>query len=270
MTPRPKRSLGQNFLADRDVSARIVEETRVGPGETVMEIGPGKGALTEGLVRCVEEQKGRLILVELDDELAADLVRRFRGCPRVEVIHRDILLVSLAEVTSSPADLKVIGNIPYNLTSPILFHLLARPRPREILLMVQKEVADRILAEPGGREYGALTVGVRAVAGVERVLSVPAGAFRPRPSVDSTVVRLNPFWPNRLEVEEEVRLRNLTRAVFQWRRKQLGKILRDHPDLRLTPDEVDRVLVASGAERSDRPEALDPMGFVAMARAISD
>ena len=99
-----------------------------------MEIGPGKGALTEGLVRCVEEQKGRLILVELDDELAADLVRRFRGCPRVEVIHRDILLVSLAEVTSSPADLKVIGNIPYNLTSPILFHLLARPRPREILL----------------------------------------------------------------------------------------------------------------------------------------
>ncbi len=270
MAQPPKRSLSQNFLVNRSLAARIVQEARIARGETVIEVGPGRGALTRGLVEQVEEQEGRLILVELDDELAADLSRRFQENARVEVLHRDILLLSLAEITSSPADLKVIGNIPYHLTSPILFHLLSQPRPREILVMVQREVADRILAEPGSREYGALTVGVRSVAGVERVLSVHAGSFRPRPKVDSTVIRLRPFSPARLEVEEEARLRELTRALFQWRRKQLGKILRDHPDLRMPPAQVDRVLLAGGAGRSDRPETVDPEGFKEMARAISD
>ncbi len=270
MAPRPKRSLGQNFLVDRDVRARIVDEARVGPGETVMEIGPGRGALTDGLARRVEEQEGQLILVELDDELADDLIGRFRTDPRVTVMRRDILSVSMAHVSTPPGNLKVIGNIPYNLTSPILFHLLAQPRPREILLMLQREVADRILAEPGGREYGALTIGVRTAARVEHVLNVSASAFRPRPKVDSSVVRLEPFSPPHLDAEQETRLRNLTRAVFQWRRKQLGKILRDHPDLKLALDDVDRVLAAGAAGRTDRPETVDPAGFEAMARAISD
>ena len=270
MTPRPKRSLGQNFLVDRAVAARLVEEVKVGPGETVMEIGPGRGALTDGLASLVEAQGGRLILVELDDSLAQDLSRRFRGRPRVEVIHRDILLVSLEELPSPPENLKVVGNIPYNLTSPILFHLLGQPRPKEILLMVQKEVAGRILANPGSRDYGALTVGIRSVSDVARVFSVPAEAFRPRPKVDSSVIRLRPFRPAPLTGPEEARLRDLTRAIFQWRRKQLGKILRDHPDLRLSPDRVDHVLAIVGAERSDRPETIDPEGFKVMTRAISD
>jgi 16S rRNA A1518/A1519 N6-dimethyltransferase RsmA/KsgA/DIM1 with predicted DNA glycosylase/AP lyase activity len=188
--------------------------------------------------------------------------------------------------------LKIVGNIPYNVTTPILFHLLSRPRPAEILLMVQREVADRILAQPGGGEYGALTVGVRAVATAERVLQVPAGAFRPRPKVDSSVVRIVPRVPQDTTPGEEIALRRLTRAVFQWRRKQLGKILREHPDLaddRLragggtgsasesdagtrpegSASLADRLLAAAGAEPSARPEEVSPDGFVRMARVLT-
>lgn len=264
--PRPKRSLGQNFLVDPNIRARIVAEARVDPGQTVLEIGPGRGALTEGLLRRVEEAEGRLVLVELDEELAATLVERFGGRPSVDVIRGNILLLPLAELASDPGALSVVGNIPYNLTSPILFHLLTPPRPLEILVMVQREVADRILARPGTRTYGALSVGVRTVASVERVTSVAPGAFRPRPRVDSTVLRLVPLTPPPLEPGEEDGLRTLTRALFQWRRKQLGKTLRDHPDLRFSGEEVDRILAAAGAAPSDRPETVSPDGFVAMAR----
>lgn len=270
MSRRPKRSLGQNFLNRPSVANRIVEEIDLCPGDTVLEIGPGRGALTEGLARRVGEVEGRLVLVELDDDLAADLRTRFQGDPRVDVLHEDILATRIADVVPRPEALEVVGNIPYNLTSPILFHILARPRPRGILLMVQREVAERILAEPGTREYGALSVGIRTVAQVEKVLSVPRTAFRPRPTVDSTVIRIRPFSPAPLDEREEGRLRDLTRALFQWRRKQLGKILRDHPDLGLSSDTIDRALAAASAIPRDRPETLSPAGFITLARAISD
>lgn len=267
MSRRPKRSLGQNFLVDRGVARRIVEAVRVDRGCTVLEVGPGRGALTEGLVGRVEAVHGRLVLVELDDDLASDLAGRFRDDPHVEVVHESILDVRLGDI-ASPDTLSVVGNIPYNLTSPILFHLLSPPRPREIVVMVQREVADRIAASPGSRTYGALSVGVRTVASVEVVMGVPSGAFRPRPRVESVVLRIVPFRPAPLSSPEELRLRSLTRALFQWRRKQLGKTLRDHPDLTLSPRAVERALAAAGADRNDRPETVSPKGFVAMARSL--
>ena len=265
---RPKRSLGQNFLVDPSLRRRIVEEARVGPGETVLEIGPGKGALTEGLLAQVEEQGGHLVLVELDDALAADLEERFRGHPSVTVLHQSILDLSPAAVTPEPEKLRVVGNIPYNLTSPILFHLLRHPRPAEILLMVQKEVADRILSPEGGKGYGALTVGVRAVAEVDPVLKLAPGAFRPRPKVDSAVIRVRPLHPSPLTVPEEEALRGLSRSLFQWRRKQLGKILRDHPEVKAGPGQVAALLDAARVSATDRPERISPDGFRAMARLI--
>jgi len=265
---RPKRSLGQNFLVDPNLRRKIVEEVRVAPGETVLEIGPGQGALTEGLARSVGEAGGRLILVELDNDLAPLLRERFRDRPYVEVIHASILDLPLREIVPDPETLRVVGNIPYNITSPILFHLLQPPRPREILLMVQKEVGVRLLSEPGSGEYGALTVGVRTLASVERVLHVPASVFRPRPRVDSSVLRLRPFQPAPLTPGEEVRLRILTRSLFQWRRKQLGKIFRDHPDLHLDATESERLLAAGGATAMDRPETISPKGYVDMAKAL--
>lgn len=265
---RPKRSLGQNFLVDPNLRRKIVSEVRVAPGETVLEIGPGKGALSEGLAEAVGKGGGRLILVELDNELAPLLTERFRDRPFVEVIHANILELELAKIVPDPEKLKVVGNIPYNITSPILFHLLESPRPSEILLMVQKEVGERLLSAPGSGEYGALTVGVRALASVERVLHVPASVFRPRPKVDSSVLRLRPFHPSPMTSEEEGRLRILTRALFQWRRKQLGKILRDHPDLLLEASEAEQLLSAGNATPTDRPETIGPDGFVAMAKVL--
>jgi len=262
---RPKRSLGQNFLVDRGIQARIVEAVPVVPGGTVLEIGPGKGALTEGLVGLGVP----LVLVELDETLATGHRERWASHPHVTVLQRDILDVALEDVTADPERVTVVGNIPYNITTPILFHLLVRPRPAEILLMVQKEVADRMLAEPGTGGYGALSVGVRTVARVERVLSVPSGAFRPRPRVDSSVVRITPVRPEPLSPGEEERLRVLTRAVFQWRRKQLGKSLRDHPDLGMSREEADALLGGVGIEPRTRPEELDPDTFVALSRALS-
>ncbi len=263
-----KRSLGQCFLVDPGVAARIVAAARVAPGETVLEIGPGRGALTEGLALAVRARGERLLLVELDDELAASLERRFEGEAGVKVIHEDILAVdlhTLAELRS----LKVVGNIPYNLTSPILFHLLRPPRPVEVLLTLQREVADRILAAPGTRAYGALTVGVRSVADVEPVLRVSAEAFRPRPKVDSSVIRIRPLDPPPLTPVEERRLRGLTRALFQWRRKQLGRIMRDHPELRLPGDLASELLSAAGVGASDRPEVISPEAFREMARRLA-
>lgn len=268
MSLRPKRALGQNFLVDPNLRRRIVEEVRVQAGESILEIGPGHGALTEGLAYAVESAGGRLILVELDNDLAPVLRERFSGTPSVEVIHGDILDLPLDEIVPDPASLKVVGNIPYNITSPILFHLLRPPRPKEILLMVQKEVGDRLLSGPGSGEYGALTVGVRALASVERVLPVPASVFRPRPRVDSSVLRITPLRPSPLTPPEEEKLRTLTRALFQWRRKQLGKILRDHPDLHLPAEEVERLLSAGGAAPMERPETIPPEGFVAMAKVF--
>lgn len=253
---------------DPGLRGRIVDAVPVVPGGTILEIGPGKGALTEGLAEAVAVQGARLVLVELDPALARAHETRWAERADIEVIHDDILRVAPVRVTDRPEALVVVGNIPYNITTPILFHLLVRPRPREIVLMVQKEVADRMLAEPGTGGYGALTVGVRTVARVERILAVPAGAFRPRPKVDSAVVRVSPLRPEPLNEAEERALRVLTRALFQWRRKQLGKTLRDHPELGFEPRVIEAALAELEVPSSLRAEALSPDAFVRLSRAL--
>lgn len=262
---RPKRSLGQNFLVDANAQKRIVDALGAGPDDEVLEIGPGPGALTRHLAGTVR----RLVLVELDDDLAAALEDEFGGRDDVRVVHASILDTSLDEILDEPADALVVGNIPYNITTPILFHLLERrPRPREILLMVQREVADRIVAEPGNKTYGALSVGVRAVADVERVTHVKRGSFRPAPNVDSTVIRVTPHDPPRLTSAEEDDLRVLTRETFGRRRKQLGTSLRNAPEYALDADDVEAACAAAGVDPRARPETLAPDTFVELARAL--
>jgi 16S rRNA (adenine1518-N6/adenine1519-N6)-dimethyltransferase len=172
-------------------------------------------------------------------------------------------------VSGDPAALKVIGNIPYNITTPILFSLLERrPRPRQIVLMVQREVADRILEPAGSKTYGALAVGVQAVADVSRVMNVSRDAFRPVPDVMSTVVRIAPHQPPRLVPEEETALRDLTRAAFQQRRKQFQRILRDA--YHLSPEQVEAVGRAAGMDLVQRPETFPPQKFIDLARVLRD
>lgn len=259
---RAKRSLGQHWLVDSSYQAKIIQALDAGPADEVVEIGPGTGALTRHLAGRVR----RLVLIEMDVALAADLGRRFAGAV---VVARDALQLHLPDLVERWEDAKVIGNIPYRITSPLIDHVLApRPRPAVILFTVQKEVADRLASPVGQKSYGALTVGVRAVADVERLFTIPRGAFRPTPEVDSATVRIRPHAPPRLSPEEERDLRALTRAAFSRRRKQLGTILRDAPPYALAADELRDVLAEVGIETKARPETLPPETFVELVRAL--
>lgn len=261
---RAKRSLGQNFLVDPNLQRKIVAALGAGPGDEVLEVGPGRGALTRHLAGSV----GRLVLVELDDQLAGTLRDEYAGRSDVEVIHGDVLQVPLGRVVRDPTALRVVGNIPYNITTPILFRLLERPRPAEIVLMVQEEVAQRIVAPAGTPAYGALAVGVQSVAVAERLFRVGRQAFRPVPGVDSAVVRIRPLRPEPLDPPGEARLRGLVRAAFQWRRKQMGKILREHPDLGLAPAAAEALARDAGFRLEDRPERLPPALFMAISARL--
>jgi 16S rRNA (adenine1518-N6/adenine1519-N6)-dimethyltransferase len=259
-----KRSLGQNFLIDPNLQRKIVLAVDPRADDTVVEIGPGRGALTHALAGSA----GRLFAIELDDDLAADLARAFDDVPGVTIVHRNVLDVSLDEF-GEPDRLKVVGNIPYNITSPIIFHLLERGRrPATIILMIQREVADRLVASPGTAEYGALTVGVQAVAAVERLFHAGRGAFRPVPNVDSTVVRITPHRPPRLSAGEEVDLRALTRTAFGWRRKQLQKTLRAAPAYALDAEQLERIARETGIALDRRAESLAIDQFTTLARAL--
>jgi 16S rRNA (adenine1518-N6/adenine1519-N6)-dimethyltransferase len=261
---RAKRSLGQNFLIDPNLQRKIVSALGAEAGDEVVEIGPGRGALTRQLAGTVS----RLVLVELDRDLAARWSEEYADRPDVVVVQGDVLKVDFWEKLSEPSRALVVGNIPYNITSPILFRLLERPRPRSIVLMVQDEVAERLVAPPGTKVYGALSVGVRSVASVERLFGVGRGAFRPVPGVDSAVIRIEPRHPEALDEEGELRLRGLVRAAFQWRRKQMRKILRDHPDLALGAAPLDDIAAQARISLDDRPERLSPEDFVRLSVAL--
>lgn len=260
---RAKRSLGQNFLIDPNLQRKIVETIEPAADDEILEIGPGRGALTRHLAGRVR----RLVLVELDDQLAAQLISQYQNEPSVEVVHRDVLALELEEISAHPEQLKVIGNIPYNITTPILFHLLERrPRPARIVLMIQREVADRIVAEPGTRSYGALAVAVQTIAHVERVLHVSRNAFRPVPDVESTVIRITPFAPPPLAPEMEQALRSLTRIAFGQRRKQFQRILRDALNLDL--EQISALEHAAGLDLTARPETFPHTDFIRLAELL--
>jgi 16S rRNA (adenine1518-N6/adenine1519-N6)-dimethyltransferase len=264
---RARKSLGQNFLIDPNQQRRIAGALDPGPGDTVIEIGPGQGALTTHLARSV----GRLILIEIDRDLAPALQRDFAGHTHVSVVQGDILGVDLRELVGGDlSSVKIVGNIPYNITTPIIFRLLERDlRPACIVLMIQREVADRILAPPGDPEYGALSVGVRSVARVERLFHVGRGSFRPVPRVDSTVIRIVPIVPPPLTADEEQDLRSLTRVAFSWRRKQIQKTLRAAPEYALDPESVEELERRTGISLQQRPEQLGPDQLLSLARAIT-
>jgi 16S rRNA (adenine1518-N6/adenine1519-N6)-dimethyltransferase len=264
--PRARRSLGQNFLVDPNIQKKIVAAIQPRPDDEVLEIGPGHGALTDHLAGTVR----RLVVVELDRDLAHRLEQRFAGRTDVRVLNRNILDTPLNALSDNPAALKVLGNIPYYITTPILFHLLRREaRPAHIVLMVQREVAERITATHGAN-YGALSVGVLAVARVERLFHVGRNAFRPVPNVDSTVIRITPIRPFPLAEHEEADLRSLTQAAFGWRRKQLQRTLRSAPDFGLDVAAITRLEARTGIDLDRRPETLVPADLIRLARELRD
>ena len=245
---------------------RIVSALGAGVHDTVVELGPGKGALTRHLIGAVRH----LRLVEIDRTLADHWRNELAGREDASVVEGDMLRVPLHEAFPDPGGVLVVGNIPYNITSPLIFRLLAPPRPRQAVITVQREVASRLTAAPGTSEYGALTVGVRSVAETEYLFGVAAGAFRPRPKVGSAAVRITPVKPPPLGEREERSLRRVVRACFGWRRKQIGRTLRSHPDLDLGRELAVAVMRSVNIHPEQRPETLSPEDFLALARAVSD
>ncbi len=247
-----KRSLGQNFLVSRETAARIVEEARVCPGELVFEIGPGRGALTLPLAGT----GARVVAFEVDRSLSKELGERFRASEEVEILHRDIREVGLDEEAERRGfeTFTLLGNIPYNLTSTILLDLPGWNRCRAALLMVQREVGERVLAPPGVRECGILSVYMQSYMDIERVLRVRPGSFSPRPKVESVLLRFTPRTEDRGPVGRDEFLGFLKRA-FSQRRKKLGSIFRDVFGMGDAGD-LKRLGRDSGASMDDRPEDL--------------
>lgn len=268
VSPRPRRELGQNFLVDRHSTERIVEALDPRAGEPVLEIGPGRGALTGVLLGRVNT----MAAVERDGALA-DALRREHSPDRLVVIENDVLKVDLASIAPSlghPAStrLVIVGNLPYNISKPIAMKLIRERRTIDrAVLMFQKEVADRLTAVPGTKAYGPLTVLTALTFCIERLFDLRPGAFRPRPKVESTVTR----WHTREmpafdETHEEALLACLT-ASFKRRRQTLRNNLRHALG---STERAEKVALAAGLDPSLRAEAIPPEAFVRLAELWPD
>lgn len=261
-TPLPPalKRLGQHFLTDPAALQRIVDALEVGSGDTVVEIGPGRGAMTDLLVALA----ARLVIIEIDRALIPVLRERYASAPHVEVIEGDVLAVDLCAAAGGPYLL--IGNVPYYITTPIIFHALKPPRPRRAVFLVQREVAERLAAAPGEDSYGALSVNVQALADVRIAARVPASAFKPKPKVDSAVLRLTPKDLPVIAPEEELPFQRLVQGAFGQRRRQMRRVLRTVRAL--SAAEADAVLSAASVDPETRPETLSPGDFARVLRAL--
>jgi 16S rRNA (adenine1518-N6/adenine1519-N6)-dimethyltransferase len=258
--PPVRKSLGQHFLSDRGILSRIVEALDPGTGDTVIEVGAGRGALTD----LLRERAGHVVAIEYDRALAELLRHKYASETRVRIVEADVLDTDLGALGGS--DYLLVGNVPYYITTPILFKALQRPRPRRAVYLVQREVAERMSAAPGSREYGALSVNVQAVARSEKVFRVAPGSFNPPPKVESAVVRVTPRDDPVVRPEEEQGFREMVQAAFGFRRKQMRRVLRELQPM--TAESAERILSAAGIAPDVRPETLTPGQFAALYRQL--
>jgi 16S rRNA (adenine1518-N6/adenine1519-N6)-dimethyltransferase len=253
---RPRKRFGQHFLCDTHILKRIVDAIAPKASDTLIEIGPGEGALTLPLLAAA----GRLTAIELDRDLIEPLRRRAANAGELSIIQQDVLTVDFADLAQG-AMLRIAGNLPYNISTPILFHCLQYARMiGDMHFMLQKEVVERMAAPPGGKVYGRLSVMLQLRCRVEPLFDVPPGAFRPPPKVDSAVVRLVPLAAREIEHIDFPRVERLVRAAFGQRRKTLANALRGLID-------AER-LAAAGIDARARAEQLAPTEFAALAGCL--
>jgi 16S rRNA (adenine1518-N6/adenine1519-N6)-dimethyltransferase len=251
---RAKKRLGQHFLHDPGVIRRLVEVIRPQPADAMVEIGGGPGALTIPLSAKVE----RLHVVEVDRELAAALPARVANPERLVVHEADALEFDFGALATEPRSLRIVGNLPYNISTPLLFHLATfAPAIKDLHVMLQREVVERITAAPGGKDYGRLTVMLSLFVRAEVCFDVGPGAFTPPPKVWSTVVRLVPHPAPPFAVADQARFAGLVAHLFSMRRKTLGRSLKG----RLTAEAI----ASAGIDPKARPETLSPADFARLA-----
>lgn len=264
---RPRKRLGQHFLVDPSLGHRIVEAAGFDPGDPVLEIGPGKGALTFPLAR-----KGvRLVAVEKDALLCKDLAERLAraGHDNVRLVNEDILTFDFRKVTRpGGGKVGVIGNLPYNISTPLLERLTeCRDMIGRSVLMFQREVGERLTASPGGKAYGAMTVLVRYHAAVRPLIRVPPTAFRPRPKVESMLLELDFERPYPRRAEPYEAFRRTVKAAFSHRRKTLVNSMRDFDPAR-SREELESALQRCGIDLKARAETLAMDDFLCLAAAL--
>lgn len=255
---RARKRFGQNFLHDAGVIHRILRSINAREGDRLVEIGPGQGALTEGLLAS----GARLDVIELDLDLIPLLKLKFGIHPRFTLHQGDALKFDFASLDATPRSLRVVGNLPYNISTPLIFHLLEHAGLiRDMHFMLQKEVVERLAAEPGGGDWGRLSIMVQYHCRVEHLFNVGPGAFNPPPKVDSAIVRLVPHETLPHPAKDVRQLERVVREAFNQRRKTLRNTLKGLLDK--------EAIEAAGVDGSLRPEQLDLAAFVRLADQLA-
>jgi 16S rRNA (adenine1518-N6/adenine1519-N6)-dimethyltransferase len=263
-----QKKFGQNFLIDRSVLSGIVEAGEVGPEDFVVEIGPGIGTMTQYLA----ESAGQVLAVEIDDKLIPVLQETLGSYDNASVLHQDVLTVDFLEIAKEKnggKPLKFVANLPYYITTPIVMQLLQNEIPfSSITVMVQKEVAERMQAQPGSKDYGALSVAVQYYTDPELNFIVGKGSFIPQPKVESAVITLKPKETPLNPAVKPEHMFTVVRAVFNQRRKTLLNALANGGVLGGNKEAISEALLTAGFEPSLRGEGLDLEGFAKLTEAL--
>lgn len=265
-----QKKFGQNFLIDTHVLEKIVEAAEVGPEDFVLEIGPGIGTMTQYL----GERARQVLAVEIDNNLIPILKETLSGYDNVEILHGDILkqdIQAIADRYNGGKPIKVVANLPYYITTPIIMGLFESHVPlANVTVMVQKEVADRMKAKPGTKEYGALSLAVQYYANPYLAANVPPNCFMPRPNVGSAVIRLDCLSKTPVEVKDEKFMFRLIRASFNQRRKTLQNGLANSGELNFSKEEIGLAIEKAGLPPSIRGEKLGLEEFARLSDLLGE
>lgn len=262
---RFKKQFGQNFISDDHLLAKIVEAAEITPEDVVIEIGPGAATLTAALA----EKAAQVIAIEIDKDLFPIIERRMADYSNFELVAGDAMKVDFDALAAKygAKRYKVVANLPYYITTPIVMRFLEEGfRVSELVIMVQQEVADRFLASPGTKAYGAITAAINYYGSVSRAFNVPRTMFTPRPEVDSSIVKIKCYENKPFEADDEKLLRRVIKAAFGQRRKTLNNALKA---LNLPKEELDEALKTAEIDASLRGETLSIEEFVCLSNAIS-
>lgn len=265
-----QKKFGQNFLIDPHVLDKIIRSADITEEDCVIEIGPGIGSVTQALI----ENAGKVISIEIDDQLIPILTEQFGEYPNFKLIHKDVLKVDLKkliEEESPNRKVKVVANLPYYITTPIIMALLENELNIEsITVMVQKEVADRLASKPGSKQYGAITVSVNYFSETYLVANVPRNCFMPRPNVDSAVIQLKLYDEPPVKVRNTKQLFRIIKAAFLLRRKTLLNTLAAHGELGIEKEKLKELLDESGIGAQTRGETLSIEEFARLSDFIDE